>query len=254
VVVLRHTRAAGKTRLFYQWESAQLTNSHWRPMGIAMQADPQYGETPGGLQAPFVFKENGRFVMVYGDWEHICSAESSDGKTFTRRLDVAGRSGLFSQAPGANTRDPMVLRVDQLWHCYYTAHPQNRGAVYALTSIDLRTWSASRLVARGGRAGTGPGSAECPFVVETQPGHFYLFRTQRYGPDAQTSVYHSTDPLNFGVDDDSAHFVCTLPVAAPEILNYQGQTFIAALLPSLKGIQITRLIWEPRPSAPAQKR
>jgi hypothetical protein len=56
------------------------------------------------------------------------------------------------------------------------------------------------------------------------------------------------------VDDDSAHFVCTLPVAAPEILNYQGQTFIAALLPSLKGIQITRLIWEPRPSAPAQKR
>jgi len=223
-------------------------------MGIAMQADAQYGETPGGLQAPFVFKDDGRFILLYGDWEHICSAESRDGKTFSRRLAPAGVSRLFSEGDGANTRDPMVLRAGALWHCYYTAHPQNRGAVYARTSPDLRTWSASRVVARGGRAGTGPWSAECPFVLEVQPGHFYLFRTQRYGPEAQTSVYHSTDALNFGVDDDSAHFVCTLPVAAPEILSYQGQMFIAALLPSLKGIQIARLSWKPVPSVPAKNR
>lgn len=103
------------------------------------------------------------------------------------------------------------------------------------------------MVASGGRAGLGSWSAECPFVVELQPGQFYLFRSQPYGSNTQTSVYDSTDPLNFGVDEDAAHFVCTLPVAAPEILTGRGQTCIAALLPSLKGIQIGRLTWKPVP-------
>ena len=93
-------------------------------------------------------------------------------------------------------------------------------------------------------AGSGSFSAECPFVVELEPGKFYLFRTQRYGKDAQTSVYFSGDPLDFGVDNDEGHFLCTLPLAAPEIIHYQDQWFIAALLPSLKGIQVSQLTWE----------
>ena len=99
------------------------------------------------------------------------------------------------------------------------------------------------MVAAGGQAGKGPYSAECPFVVEPQPGDFYLFRTQAYGKDARTSVYHSRDPLDFGIDNDAEHYVTTLPVAAPEIFRYEGQWYLAALLPSLKGIQITRLEW-----------
>ena len=39
---------------------------------------------------------------------------------------------------------------------------------------------------RAAKSGDGPYSAECPFVVEPQPGHFYLFRTQAYGKNAQT--------------------------------------------------------------------
>jgi SAM-dependent methyltransferase len=34
-----------------------------------------------------------------------------------------------------------------------------------------------------------------------------------------------------------------LPVAAPEIIEHDGQTYIASLLPSLKGIRIARLEW-----------
>jgi hypothetical protein len=37
-----------------------------------------------------------------------------------------------------------------------------------------------------------------------------------------------------------------LPVAAPEIVKHNGEYFIAALLPSLKGIQIARLEWVAR--------
>jgi hypothetical protein len=35
-----------------------------------------------------------------------------------------------------------------------------------------------------------------------------------------------------------------LPVAAPEIVEHEGRTYIASLLPSLKGIRIARLEWE----------
>ncbi|MCX5677113.1 MAG: hypothetical protein NTX87_19160 [Planctomycetota bacterium] len=37
----------------------------------------------------------------------------------------------------------------------------------------------------------------------------------------------------------------TLPVAALEIIEYDGQTYIASLLPSLKGIRIAKLEWGP---------
>ena len=35
-------------------------------MGIAMRADAKFGEKPGGLQAPFVFRDATRFVI--DDW------------------------------------------------------------------------------------------------------------------------------------------------------------------------------------------
>jgi hypothetical protein len=83
-------------------------------------------------------------------------------------------------------------------------------------------------------------------VVEPVRGEFYLFRTQRYGANAQTMVYHSRDPLNFGVGDDKDFYVATLPVAAPEVFQHEGRWYIAALLPTLKGIQVAPLKWFPR--------
>ena len=128
---------------------------------------------------------------------------------------------------------------------YYTAYPNRLGAVYCRISPSLAQprWSESKIVAFGGQAGTDAFSAECPFVVEWKSGEYYLFRTQRYGRNAKTSVYFSRDPLNFGVNQDLPFFVTTLPVAAPEIVR-QGETyFIAALRPDLKGIQLARLEW-----------
>jgi hypothetical protein len=238
---IRLTKCGGKTRLFHRWEGKQITDKDWKPMGIAMQADPAVGETSGGLQAPYVFKAGDVYNMVYGDWENICLATSRDGKAFQRQVRDNGRTGMFGEGRGTNTRDPMVTRIQDLWHCYYTAYPGGKGAVYCRTSRDLDNWSHSTVVACGGRAGTGPYSAECPFVVARGEYH-YLFRTQRYGLQAQTSVYCSSNPFDFGVNDDRC-FVCTLAVAAPEIIFHESQCYIAALLPSLKGIQIAHLKW-----------
>jgi len=215
-------------------------------MGIAMEADPKLGETAGGLQAPHVVRAGDRYLMFYGDWENICLATSRDGKVFERRLGVAGTPALFSEGRGFNTRDAMAIRIGDLWHCYYTAYPERKGAVYCRTSKDLRSWSESKRVAFGGSAGTNPYSAECPHVVARE-GYYYLFRTQRYGRDAQTSVYRSKDPLDFGIEDDK-YLACTLPVAAPEIIRHGGRDYIACLLPSLKGIRIARLRWVAKPS------
>ena len=249
---VRGTKEQGKTRLFHRWESKNLTDKNWTPKGIALRADPALGETPGGLQAPYVFRHADQFWMFYGDWSHLCLATGADGKTFTRHRnpnsDPPGRPQ-FTVAgpvdPNRNTRDPMVLRVNGRWHCYYTAHPANKCSVYARTSDDLLNWSEERIVSAGGSAGDNAFSAECPFVVEPAPGHFYLFRTQRYGKDAKTTVYHSRDPLDFGVNDDANHLVTTLPVAAPEIFQHDGHWYLASLLRTLKGIQLTRLQWDP---------
>jgi len=249
---IRGTKEVGNTRLFYRWEGQNLTGTNWSPAGIVMRAESRCGEKPGGLQAPYVFRDAERFIMFYGGWDHICSAASSNGKHFQRETDNQGKVTLFGEETG-NTRDPMVIRIGDRWHCYYTAHPQNKGADYCRMSRDLRKWSDSRIVAQGGRAGNGPYSAECPFVVELEPGQFYLFRTQHYGQNAETSVYFSRDPFDFGVNNDAGHFVCTLPVAAPELIHENKDWYIAALLRSLKGIQICRLVWDDHQDSPEKK-
>jgi hypothetical protein len=254
---IRNTTAGGKggkTRFFYRWEGQNLTDTNWKPMGIAMEADPSLGETPGGLQAPHVIKVGDTYHMFYGDWVNICRATSKDGKNFTRVIQDHGKTGMFTEGPGNNTRDIMLLQHAGKWFAYYTAYPNRQGMVYVRTSKDFKDWSLSRVVAYGGQAGTNAFSSECPHVVKLSETDFYLFKTQTYGPykkgnfrkrDApQTSIYHSNGPMMFGINQDERYFVCTLPVAAPEIIHYKGSYYIAALNEgALDGIRIAKLTW-----------
>jgi len=239
---IRHTGCGGNTRLFYRWQGDKLTDTNWKPMGIAQTARTDLGETLGGQQAPHVVKQGNLYYMAYGDWVNICFSTSTDGKNFTRVIQPGGKTGVFSEGPGLNTRDAMLLKSGDLWYCYYTAHTGEHGYDFCRITPDLSSykWSQSSVVAYGGRSGDYRWSAECPHVVELSPGNYYLFRTQRYGMEAKTSVYHSTNPLNFGIDNDKG-FVRTLPVAAPEIILHEGQYYIASLMPSLKGIHIAKL-------------
>ena len=256
---IRNTTAGGpegKTRFFYRWEGKNLSDTNWNPMGIAMEADPLLGETPGGLQAPHVVKIGETYHMFYGDWVNICHATSKDGKSFTRVIQAGGKTGMFTEGPGTNTRDVMLLPHAGKWFAYYTAYPNRQGMVYVRTTRDFKIWSQSTVAAFGGQAGTGPSSAECPHVVKLGPNNFYLLRTQTYGPynpnksgfrkrDApKTSVYYSNDPTMFGINQDDRYFICTLPVAAPEIIYYKRQYYIAALNQgALDGIRIAKLKW-----------
>jgi hypothetical protein len=243
---IRSTGVPGKTRLFYRWQGNKITDKDWTPIGVAMMADPNFGETEGGLQAPFVLKQGANYEMFYGDWEHISRARSQDGKTFARQLMPNGKSGMFGEETGSNTRDPMVLKIGNLYHCYYTAYPNGHGADFVRTSRDMIHWSSSRKVAYGGLQGNGKYSAECPFVYFHKPsGYYYLLRNQFYGEQAKFAIYRSKNPFDFGKDDDR-YLVGTLPYAAPEIIESEGQLYIAVLLPSLKGIEIAKLKFVPK--------
>ncbi|MCB0687576.1 MAG: hypothetical protein KDC53_13670 [Saprospiraceae bacterium] len=238
---IRKTREAGKTRLFFGWEGKSLQDHNWTPRGIQMRGDTSVGEEAGGMQAPYVIKLGSDYKMFYGDWNHICLAESRDGKNFTRVIRE-GTPALFGDPTETNTRDAMLIKTKEYWICYYVAHPNNDGAIYARTSTDLLNWSASRKVSYGGHVGKGKlWQAECPFVVQINDDYF-LFRTEMYGKNNKTNIYRSPDPLNFGIDDDR-YFIGSIPVAAPEIFEFEDQWYIACLLPSLDGIRIGRLNW-----------
>jgi hypothetical protein len=241
---IRNTNYPGNTRLFHRWQAANITDRDWKPMGVAYEADPGFGEGEGKIRSPHVVKVGAEYFLFYGNGDYIAKARSRDGKTFSRQLQPDGTSGMFTEGPGNLARDPMVIRIGSLFHMYYTAWPDQKGYVYLRTSPDLNRWSDSKVVAFGGAAGTDRVSAECPFVYHhAATGFYYLFRTQRYGANAQTTVYRSKDPANFGVNDDR-YLVTTLPIAAPEIVEHAGQLYIASLLPSLNGIRIAKLTFE----------
>ena len=123
------------------------------------------------------------------------SATSTCGKCFERVVQSNGRSGVFGEGPDANARDPMLIRIDGLWHCYCMAIVNGKGYGFCRTSPDLKMWSHSSVVSHGGRVGPGPWFNECPHVVEVLPGEFVYFRNQYYGTGQMNWAYYSTNPL-----------------------------------------------------------
>ena len=221
---IRKTKAPGNTRLFYRWEGQDLHDSNWEAMGIAMMSDTTLGEALNGLQAPYVIHLGDTFNMFYGDWNRICLATSKDGKNFERHIRN-GSPALFGGQK--QTRDPMVIREQDEWYCYYTANPADTGIEWVRTSENMFDWSEPEKVAYGGQSGYKFWHAECPFVIDDLHSYHYLFRTQSYGKgladslenNQQTSVYRSQDLKDFGLDNDQ-YFIGTLKVAAPEIFQH----------------------------------
>lgn len=245
---IRFTHCGGNTRLFYGWESKNLTDSIWTPKGIKMEADTLVGERFGGLQAPHVIQKDGIYIMIYGGWDQLCMATSTDGKTFTRVINEKGTTEIFT-GPYDNSRDAMTIKIGDLYHCYYSGHiigettEKIKAAIFCRTSSDLKSWSEPTMVCGGGSVADldswGGGDAECPFVVNICD-KYILFRNVEYGSKNLNVQYCSSDPLNFGIDNDSL-MVGKLELAAPEIILKDGQYYIAALKSTLDGIKMAKL-------------
>ncbi len=245
VACCRRTGCGGKGRLFHRWQSRSLLDENWSPMGVFMEADPEFGESPGGLQAPNVIKHDGEYFLFYGDWVNICAAYGSDGKSFHRQLGPERKSRIFPTCETTSNRDPHAMEYQSNFYLYYTGIIGEKGSIFCRVSDNLRDWNSPVIVNSGGSSGSGPSDAECPFVI-FQPDQqlFYLFRThtlnggERYG----CSVYSSPDPLHFGVDNDD-HMITELPEEAVRLVQHEGQTYIAALKPDHTGMMMARMKW-----------
>lgn len=241
-------------RILYRWEGESLEQRDWEPKGIALRVDRSYGESINEhdgrewIQAPHVIVKDGVHHLLYGghmtemDDGQVCLATSPNGREFERYKNADGYSRVF-HGP-AQSRDPMTIKVGDLYYCYYTGHDIGKQApckIYCRTSSDLIEWSDFQDVSWGGSGGYGNWDAECPFVVFLD-GYYYFFRTSWYWPPAVTHVYRSEDPLDFGLDDDSK-YLGTTQVSAPEVMLVGDQYYISTVEDLTGGIQVAKLKW-----------
>ena len=262
---VRRTRVG---RVLYHWETARWLDCPWRDTGEFIRADRAAGECVHDwdgqewLQSPFFVHHDGRYYMFYGGHAtggtggasdgiayadpalpmQMCLMTSPDGRAWTRHRDPNGFSRVFV-GPG-EVRDPCILRIGELWHCYYAGFSngdKHRPGFYCRTSRDLVHWSYYTCIHMDLTLAPGRWATECPHVVE-RDGYFYLFRTEDYYR-RKTHVFRSANPLDFGVGDASAHYVCTFPAAAVEIYQIDGQECISSSHDPRRGTQLARLRW-----------
>lgn len=220
---VRHTPVG---RCLVNWRSDTLADSPWELTGQIIRCDRDAGESNVDwngqefLQSPYVVRHEGIWHMFYGGYDtglsscgrsttdyaaaekQICLMTSSDGRSWIRHKNSEGFSRVF-YGPGA-TRDEFLIRINGLWHMYYTGHLNcnvHREAILCRTSSDLIHWSDWAVVHYADETHRIHKGCESPVVVE-RGGYFYLFRSGGYVGDGNgsTSVFRSEDPLNFGND------------------------------------------------------
>lgn len=269
-------------RLLYHWEGESLTQAYWQETGEIIRVDHEAGESINDwfgqewIQSPFIIKENNLYYMFYGGHStgidkngdlitdedrnmdcQICLMTSADGRSWRRHNNGLGQSRVFT-GPG-ETRDPCVLKIDNIWHMYYAGYlneyrsKYNRNTegfqyevpcVFVRTSEDLIHWSDYKIVHydRDPKFGKGPWNTECPFVVK-RAGYYYLFRTENYAL-ARTHVFQSENPYDFGLGTAKEKYIGMIPVAAPEIItDVDGTEYITSNHDLAGGTQICRLKW-----------
>jgi len=229
VSCIRNTKEVGYTRLFFRWEGQSLTDTEWEPKGIFHRADPSVGESPGYLQAPQTIIVNGIYHIFYNSGPKIFCMTSKDGKSFERRRN---KKGSLVVVAGCG-RDLNIAHVDGLWHLYYVGSDGDM----CRTSADLENWSDPIRVTSG--------PFESPFLVRRDD-DFYLFASSR-GQGPLGRVYRSSDPLDFGAEDERRLIssVFNPPHVASEIVQHEGKCYITVYSLEQKdlGIRMARLKW-----------
>jgi beta-fructofuranosidase len=174
----------------------------WTKQPFALAADPAHGEEV--LWAPYVLEHDGLYYMFYcaGGAAHeryrIHLAVSRDLWHWERH----GKNPLFTD--GFDARDPMVIRIGELWVMYYAATSAPEGGNHVVAyriSYDLLHWGSRRIAFTHPKSGTWGGPTESPFVVARE-GRYFLFAGPSggyEGPDGYvgTDVYESADPFHF---------------------------------------------------------
>ena len=210
-----------------------LKEHHYSDLYKILPPKERPGEIPQN-HAPYIVRKDGFYQMVYGH-SPIRLAVSSDLSEWEPKGD------LFSDSDGA--RDPNVLFHDSI---YYMVYCSLRG-VRLRTSRDLIHWSEPETIFTSKKF-----DPESPSLLYFN-NSFYLFVCSWDGiwdgKEIQgayqhlTYVYHSKDPLNFGVYEEKQ--IATLNSHAPEIFQDEdGDWYISSVEWPNRGVSVDELKWE----------
>jgi len=227
-------------KIFAHATSKELNGPKWQKQPHILPYSPKDGETH--VWAPHVIKHNDLYYMYYcaggADNAHyrIHLATSKDLYTWER----SDANPLL--VDGFDARDPMILRVGDVWVMYYTATSTPTGGnhlVACVTSTDLLNWGNKRIVFTHPQEGTYGGPCESPFVVYEQ-GRYFLFIGPLDGY-SDTRVYVSDDPFSFSIDSE----VGIIPSHAAEvILDATGKYYVTRAGWGAGGLYIAPLRFE----------
>lgn len=255
-------------RILYHWEGKNLGAGLFKPTNEIIRVSRDAGESLSYyngeecIQSPFIVVDNKRYYMFYGGGgsgcdmtgkkvpaedplmtAQICLMLSNDGRNWTRYRNEQGLSRVFT-GPLA-VRDPCLLKIHGVWYMYYagmSGFNEGDAGFYARTSLNLFDWSAPVLVHNDTSYGGSGFQTECPHVV-MRGGYYFLFRTVNY-PAAETYVFRSRNPLDFGVGDAGSKFAGSIGVAAPEIItDEKGTEYITSNHDLTAGTMLCRLKW-----------
>ena len=250
-------RATAVGRILYHWKTDNILDTPWESTGEIIRVDRGLGESVRGkeecIQSPYFLKVDDTYHMFYGGGStedasetrknaQMCLMSSTDGVNWSRYRNESGTRRLFA-GPGP-TRDPCVIKIGDLWHLYYAGARENdvnRPAFWCRTSEDLLIWSEPIMVHEDAQYGSQRWDTECPHVVYRN-GFYYLFRTVEYN-SANTHVFRSEDPLDFGVGDASDKHVCRFPVGAPELYSIADEEYVTSNHNPPLGTQMCRMKW-----------
>lgn len=233
-------RGTGVGRILYGWKGGELERGPWEETGVAMRAQARYGEKQSEdeekIGAPHFLRVGDTWHCYYHS-RGMHHATSTDGARYGRVLNADSTSWIG--IPGG--RDVMILPHDGRYYAYATVTTSDGRRSYVIGSVseDLQNWSQGKVVREGGKGGAGPVASESPFVVALD-GYFYLFRASSH--DFKTYVYRSTDPLDFGIDDDT-NLIAEFRMKAPEVIRHEGKWYISDLA-DFQGITLRRLRWD----------
>lgn len=225
--------------------SDDLLAAQWTPQPDVLHVDKAAGESV--TWAPHIVRHEGIYYMYY------CGGGPSSDRY---RINLATSRDLYKWdrhpgnpllVDGFDARDPMILRVGDMWVMYYTANSTPTGGnhlVVTLTSRDLVNWGDRRVVFTHPRSGTSGGPTESPYVVKRGDLYYLFVCTNR--PYNNTAVYVSADPFKWKPQD----MVGSIAAHAAEVIaNPDGKWFMSRAGWGEGGLYLAPLNWPERDQA-----
>ena len=152
-------------------------------------------ESGVGGNAPFVIKDKDTYYLFYSRYHPNCLTQqiglalSNDLYNWTRyQENPVIRPGKWSrwdyapiEWPYNSCRDPHIIKIEELFHCYYTAFTKTgKSCIAKAVSNDLLNWNDAGIIYEMPLSNIGAGMTESPNVIMIN-NKWYLSFTHGYG-------------------------------------------------------------------------